>query len=68
MTLEEIRTSPLDILTPAQVAPILGCDPQCIRVTARETPEKLGFPVAVVGTRVRIPRLSFLRFMGEAVE
>lgn len=68
MTLDEIRASTRDILTPAQVAPILGCDPQCIRVTAREAPEKLGFPVTVMGTRVRIPRLPFLRFLGEAVE
>ena len=63
MTLEEIRSYEREFLTPAQVAPVLGCDPQDIRVTARRHPEQLGFNVALVGTRVKIPRLGFIRWM-----
>lgn len=63
MTLNELREYPREFLTPAEVAPILGCDPQDIRVQARLAPERLGFNVAVVGTRVKVPRLAFIRWL-----
>ena len=50
-------------LTPAQVSKILGCDPNSLRATAHRCPEKLGFPVCIVGRRVKFPREAFLRFM-----
>ena len=62
--LAEIMASDAPMLTPAQVAPVLGCNPQDIRVTARQAPELLGFPVSVIGTRTKIPRRSFLRWAG----
>ena len=61
MTLDEIRASTKAVLTAADVAPVLGCDPQAIRLTARRNPEWLGFPVVCVGSRVKIPREPFLR-------
>jgi len=63
MTLDEIRNSTKEVLTPAEVAEVLGCDPQDIRVQARMAPERLGFNVAVIGTRVKVPRLAFIRWM-----
>ena len=63
MTLDEIRNSTKEVLTPAEVAPVLGCDPQDIRVVAKQHPERLGFNVAVIGTRVKVPRLSFIRWL-----
>ncbi len=63
MTLDEIRNSTKEVLTPAEVAPVLGCDPQDIRVAAKQHPERLGFNVAVIGTRVKVPRLAFIRWM-----
>ena len=63
MTLDEIRRFDREFLTPAQVAPLLGCDAQDVRVCARECPERLGFNVALIGTRVKIPRLAFIEFM-----
>lgn len=63
MTLDEIRNSTKEVLTPADVAPVLGCDPQDIRVAAKQHPERLGFNVAVIGTRVKVPRLAFIRWM-----
>ena len=63
MTLDEIRNSTKEVLTPAEVAPILGCDPQDIRVQAKQHPEWLGFNVAVIGSRVKVPRLAFIRWV-----
>lgn len=64
MTLDEIRESDKAVLTPADVAEVLQCDPQDIRTTARLAPERLGFPVSIIGHRTKIPRISFLKFMG----
>ena len=65
MTLDEIKASDKSVLTPAEVAEVLGCDAQDVRIQARTAPERLGFPVIVVKTRTKIPRVPFLRFMGE---
>ena len=68
MSLDEIRRSDKAFLTPADVAPVIGCDPHLIRIVARDAPEKLGFPVTRIGTRTKIPRVPFLRYLGEEVE
>ena len=64
MSLQEIENSSKIWLTPADIAPILRCDPQCIRVQAQQDPSKLGYPVIVIGKRVRIPRIPFLAYLG----
>lgn len=64
MTLEQIRNSEKTMLTAADVAPVIGCDPHWIRWTAKNNPKALGFPIIVVKTRVKIPRLPFLRHIG----
>lgn len=64
MNIEDIRSSTAPMLRPVDVAPIIGCDPQWVRDTARSNPEALGFPSIVVGSRVKIPRIPFLRFLG----
>lgn len=64
MTLREIASSDKPFLTPSDVAPILGCAPHSINLQARKDASLLGFPVCVIGTRVRIPRLAFLAWMG----
>ena len=48
----------------AEVCGVLHADPQTLRLTARQRPELLGFPVIITGNRVKIPRLPFLRYMG----
>ena len=63
VTLDEIKASDKSVLTPAEVAEVLGCDPQDVRVAARQRPDLLGFNVAVFGTRVKVPRLAFIRWM-----
>lgn len=63
MTYNELKALDREFLTPAEVAAILGCDPQDIRVQARQQPERLGFNVAVIGTRVKVPRRAFLNWL-----
>lgn len=67
MNLAEIKASEEIMLKPADIAKILGCDAHTIRLQAREYPESLGFPVAVLGNRTLIPRKAFLKFLGEEV-
>ena len=53
-----------EMLSPADVAPVLGCHPYTINVMARADPARLGFPVCMIGNRVKIPRRAFLRWAG----
>lgn len=63
MTLDQIRQSRQTFLTAADIAPVLACDAQVLRVQARENPRLLGFDVCVIGSRCRFVRESFLRFV-----
>jgi hypothetical protein len=65
MTIQEIKQSDAMFLTPVQIAPVIGCDPQLIRLQARKDPSKLGFQVTVLGSRTKIPRKPFLEWLGE---
>lgn len=62
MTLDEIKAIDRDWLLASEVAPILGTDPHSIRVAARVAPGRLGFPVCVIGSRVRIPKKPFIQY------
>lgn len=64
MTMNELIKSDKTFLLAADIAPILGCTAQSIRVQARHDPSKLGFPTVVVGTRLLIPRQKFMEFIG----
>lgn len=69
MTVSDMRGVARDYLTPAEIAPALGCTPYAINQQAAADPAKLGFPVVIVGKRVKIPRKAFIRFMcGEKEE
>ena len=69
MTIEDIKKMSKEILTPGDVAPVLGCDPNVIRYQAAEDIKQLGFPAAKIGTRVKIPRQAFIAwFTGNKVE
>lgn len=52
----------VEMLTPAEVAPLIGVDPQSIRLQAQSDPKKLGFPVVVIGSRTMIPKKLFFEF------
>lgn len=63
LTLDELAALPVEVLTPAQVAPVLCLDQDTIRGQARTCPALLGFPVIVAGNRVKIPKRTFVKFM-----
>jgi hypothetical protein len=63
VTLDDIKAIDREWLTPAQVASVLGCDGQDIRVQARTDPARLGFPVVVVRSRTKIPKRAFIAYM-----
>lgn len=63
MTLAEMKKYDRDWLTCDQVSEVLGCTPHSVRIQAHEDETRLGFPVIVLGTRVRIPRIPFIQFM-----
>lgn len=50
--------------TVTEISGVLNTNPHTIRVTARQRPDLLGFPVVVAGNRVKVPRIPFLRYMG----
>ena len=68
MTLHDLIYDTRDFLTSADVAPLLGRDPQSLRSQAQADQSKLGFPVIIVGSRVLIPRKAFLAYCGEVAE
>lgn len=68
MTIEDIKNMDKEILTPADVAPILGCDPNCIRFQAKQDINLLGFPASKIGSRVKIPRKAFIAWFLKGVE
>lgn len=61
-TLQEIRECGKEFLVPEDIKGVLRCDGQTINLQAQADPSKLGFPVIVMGSRVRIPTAAFLRF------
>ena len=62
-TLEEIEALPKTMLTANDITEIVGADANSIRIQAHRDASRLGFPVIVIGTRVKIPKEAFLKFM-----
>ena len=63
MTIEEIRASDKTMLTPADVAPILRCHPYSLTIQAKKDIKALGFHAVLIGSRLRIPRVAFLKWI-----
>lgn len=63
MTFQQIRESDKNFLVPEDVAEVLGCKPYSINTQAKADPGRLGFPVCLMGSCVRIPRLAFIHWM-----
>lgn len=66
-TLQDLISYPKDFFTPQQVGDVLGCDPQALRIMARQRPELMRFEFQIVGNRVKFPKRPFLRYMGVRV-
>lgn len=64
--LEAIKAMEKTMITPAEAAKVIGCDPHWIRLMARQNPKGLGFEVTIggeKGTRTYIPRIPFIRYV-----
>lgn len=61
--LARIEALPKDILVPTDIAGYLGCSPYSINVATRDGRNPFPFPVIRMGTRVRIPKLPFVKAM-----
>lgn len=63
LTLEALEALETETLTCKQVAGFLGLDQSTLHLQAQTRPDMLGFPVICAGTRVKIPRRAFIKFM-----
>jgi hypothetical protein len=63
LTMTDIKNRTDATITPAEAAAVLGMAPQQVRLLARERPETLGFPVITYGSRCRIPRIPFIKYL-----
>lgn len=65
MTLEEIKKSDKEMLIPADICDILGCDKYNINVQVKEDKQNgtnsFPFPTILLGSRVKIPRRAFIK-------
>ena len=62
-TLAEIKAIGNSVINAQSAAAISETDYMTLLYTAREYPERLGFPVICVGNRVKIPRIPFIKFL-----
>lgn len=63
MTLQDLEAMDREMLLPAEVASVLGCDQFNFTLQARADAGKLGFPVCIIGKRVRTPRRAFINWL-----
>ncbi len=67
MCIAEMKEINRPYLTVEEIAVTMRVGPQSIRNQAREDDSKLGFPVCQVGSKILIPRVAYLKFLGEEV-
>lgn len=66
--LERIAALDKTMLVPTDVCKYLGCSAYTINVATRDGKNPFPFPVIRMGTRVRIPKTTFLKAMrGESL-
>lgn len=61
--LDRIEALPKEMLVPTDIAKYLGCCPYTINVVTRDGKNPFPFPVIRMGSRVRIPKMPFLKAM-----
>lgn len=64
--IQELIDWPKEYLVAAQIAPLIGKDPNTVRYMARNMPERLPFPCIVnpEQSTIRFPKRPFLRALG----
>lgn len=62
-TLEDIEAIDKTMLVPTDICKYLGCCAYSINVATRDGKNPFPFPVIRMGSRVRIPKIPFLKAM-----
>ena len=62
MTLEEIKKTEKNWLTPSDIAPFIGSHPQTIINSARQHPDLVGYPFTFCGTNMKISTVGFINW------
>jgi len=60
--LDKIEGLPKSMLSASDISAYLETDPNIIRWQAQNEPDKLGFPVIVMRSRVKIPKAGFVHY------
>ena len=63
VTLEDIEAIDKTMLVPTDICKILGCSAYTINIATRDGKNPFPFPVIRLGTRVKIPKMPFLKAM-----
>jgi len=63
VTMDEIRASDKETLTPMDISGVLGSHPKTIHDTAMKRPDLIGYKFTFVGNRMKISRKSFIEFI-----
>lgn len=63
MGIAELENMTQETISCSAAAEVIGCNPQLLRIQARDCPKALGFPVIVIGKHVKIPRRAFIAYM-----
>ena len=63
VTLDDVRNSKKDMLSPSDIAPILGVHPYSINKAKKDG--TLEFKAMFIGKNLKIPRIPFLKYMEE---
>lgn len=67
MTLEELRNDKREFVFASQICPqIIPCNPNSFRREVRKNPDKIPFPVLIIGVKLYIGRRGFLAFLDAA--
>lgn len=67
MTLEELRNDNHEFIFVSHICPdIIPCNPNSFRREVRKNPDKIPFPVLIIGVKLYIGRRGFLAFLDAA--
>ena len=65
MTVEDLKKMKKPVISGTMAARVIGMHPTRLIGYAREHPEKIQFPFQISGNRMKVPRIPFLRWLGE---
>ena len=68
MTVEDLKRMKEPIISGTTAARLIGMHPTRLIGYAREHPERIQFPFQISGNRMKVPRIPFLRWLGEIEE